>query len=47
MRLPEVDGQDLCADTLHLMGWEQDRLVAYLRLLDPQSQGGDVVIGRW
>ncbi len=42
----EVDGQDLYADTLHLMGWEQDRLVAYLRLLDPQSQGGDVVIGR-
>jgi len=28
------------------MGWEDDQLIAYLRLLDPQSQGGDVVIGR-
>ncbi|MFJ4345889.1 GNAT family N-acetyltransferase [Pseudomonas sp. NPDC089401] len=42
----EVDGQDLAGDTLHLMGWQDDRLVAYLRLLDPQSQQGDVVIGR-
>ena len=28
------------------MAWQDDKLVAYLRLLDPQSQGGDVVIGR-
>lgn len=42
----EVDGLDLCGDTLHLMGWQGDQLVAYLRLLDPQSHGGDVVIGR-
>ncbi|SDZ46751.1 GNAT family N-acetyltransferase [Pseudomonas sp. NFIX28] len=42
----EVDGQDLEGDTCHLMAWENDRLVAYLRLLDPISQGGDVVIGR-
>lgn len=42
----EVDGQDLRGDTLHLMGWDGDRLVAYLRLLDPQSQDGEVVIGR-
>lgn len=42
----EVDGQDLTGDTQHLMGWRDDQLVAYLRLLDPQSQGGDVVIGR-
>ncbi|MNG83695.1 putative acyltransferase [compost metagenome] len=42
----EIDGQDLTGDTLHLMGWQDDQLVAYLRLLDPQSQGGDVVIGR-
>ena len=42
----EVDGQDLTGDTLHLMAWQEDKLVAYLRLLDPQSQGGDVVIGR-
>ncbi|WP_248795192.1 GNAT family N-acetyltransferase [Pseudomonas sp. MWU13-2105] len=42
----EVDGRDLEGDTCHLMGWCDDRLVAYLRLLDPMSQGGDVVIGR-
>jgi len=42
----EVDGQDLSGDTVHLMAWQDDKLVAYLRLLDPQSQGGDVVIGR-
>jgi ElaA protein len=43
---PDLDGQDLEGDTHHLMGWDNDQLVAYLRLLDPQSQGGDVVIGR-
>ena len=43
---PDLDGQDLDGDTYHLMGWEDDQLKAYLRLLDPQSQGGDVVIGR-
>lgn len=42
----EVDGQDLVGDTLHLMGWQEGKLAAYLRLLDPQWQGGDVVIGR-
>ncbi|MCO1623151.1 GNAT family N-acetyltransferase [Pseudomonas putida] len=42
----EVDGQDLTGDTFHLMAWHKDKLVAYLRLLDPQSQGGDVVMGR-
>ncbi|MDD1140523.1 GNAT family N-acetyltransferase [Pseudomonas sp. TNT2022 ID233] len=42
----DPDGQDLDGDTCHLMGWDGDHLVAYLRLLDPESQGGDVVIGR-
>ncbi|MDB5983982.1 MAG: family N-acetyltransferase [Pseudomonas sp.] len=42
----DVDGQDLEGDTCHVMGWENDQLVAYLRLLDPIQQGGDVVIGR-
>ncbi|WP_347902437.1 GNAT family N-acetyltransferase [Pseudomonas purpurea] len=42
----DLDEQDLDGDTCHLMGWDGDRLVAYLRLLDPTSQGGDVVIGR-
>ncbi|MBX9406698.1 GNAT family N-acetyltransferase [Pseudomonas baetica] len=43
---PDLDGQDLEGDTYHLMGWDKGQLVAYLRLLDPESQGGDVVIGR-
>ncbi|MBC3206866.1 GNAT family N-acetyltransferase [Pseudomonas sp. SWRI111] len=43
---PDLDGQDLEGDTHHLMGWEDDQLMAYLRLLDPESQGGDVIIGR-
>ncbi|NWB93332.1 GNAT family N-acetyltransferase [Pseudomonas agarici] len=42
----EVDGLDLEGDTCHLMGWQDDRLTAYLRLLDPPSPSGDVVIGR-
>jgi ElaA protein len=42
----DIDGQDLEGDTCHLMAWDGDRLVAYLRLLDPEQQGGDVVIGR-
>ncbi|HGM5581635.1 TPA: GNAT family N-acetyltransferase [Pseudomonas putida] len=42
----EVDGQDLVGDTLHLMGWQEGKLIAYLRLLDPQAHNGDVVIGR-
>ena len=42
----EVDGQDLLGDTCHLLAWQGDELVAYLRLLDPQRHAGDVVIGR-
>ncbi|MDH4870860.1 GNAT family N-acetyltransferase [Pseudomonas sp. BN515] len=42
----DVDGQDLEADTCHVMAWEDGALLAYLRLLDPTTQGGDVVIGR-
>ncbi|MND97362.1 putative acyltransferase [compost metagenome] len=42
----DIDGQDLEGDTCHLMGWQDGELVAYLRLLDPETQGGDVVIGR-
>lgn len=42
----DVDGQDLSGDTCHLLAWQDDALLAYLRLLDPATQGGDVVIGR-
>lgn len=43
---PDVDGQDLSGDTCHLLAWQNGTLLAYLRLLDPATQGGDVVIGR-
>lgn len=42
----DVDGQDLQGDTCHLMAWQEQQLVAYLRLLDPSRHGGDVIIGR-
>ena len=42
----EVDGRDLEGDTCHLLGWQGNELVAYLRLLDPALNQGDVVIGR-
>jgi len=42
----EVDGLDLQGDTRHLLGWDGNQLVAYLRLLDPALNDGDVVIGR-
>ncbi|MGE8499176.1 MAG: GNAT family N-acetyltransferase [Pseudomonas sp.] len=42
----EVDGLDLQADTCHLLAWNGDTLVAYLRLLDPSTQEGEVTIGR-
>lgn len=42
----ETDGQDLLGDTCHLLVRQDDALVGYLRLLDPQRMGGEVVIGR-
>ncbi len=42
----EVDGRDLEGDTCHLLGWRGEELVAYLRLLDPALNDGEVVIGR-
>ncbi|HSC84246.1 MAG TPA: GNAT family N-acetyltransferase [Pseudomonas sp.] len=42
----ELDGQDLCGDTCHLLAWRDGALAAYLRLLDPATQDGEVVIGR-
>lgn len=42
----DVDGQDLSADTHHLLARQDGQLPAYLRLLDPSTQGGEVVIGR-
>ncbi|SHL66595.1 GNAT family N-acetyltransferase [Phytopseudomonas punonensis] len=42
----EVDGRDLEGETCHLFGWRGDELLAYLRLLDPALNDGEVVIGR-
>lgn len=42
----ETDGQDLVGDTCHLMARDDNSLLGYLRLLDPQRMGGEVVIGR-
>ncbi|VXD04783.1 putative acyltransferase with acyl-CoA N-acyltransferase domain [Pseudomonas sp. 8Z] len=42
----ETDGQDLLGDTCHLLVRQDDVLVGYLRLLDPQRMGGEAVIGR-
>lgn len=42
----EVDGLDLLGDTCHLLAWQGDDLLAYLRLLDPAQHAGEVVIGR-
>ncbi|WP_010484446.1 GNAT family N-acetyltransferase [Pseudomonas sp. S9] len=42
----DIDGLDMQGDTLHVMAWQDDRLEAYLRLLDPARNDGHVVIGR-
>lgn len=42
----DIDGLDLQGDTTHLMGWQGERLVAYLRLLGPTGRDGEVTIGR-
>ena len=40
----ETDGQELLGDTCHLLARDDDVLVGYLRLLDPQRMNGEVVI---
>ncbi|WP_019938541.1 GNAT family N-acetyltransferase [Bordetella sp. FB-8] len=43
----DLDSQDLRGQTAHLMAWEDDRLAAYCRLLDPAyDENGEAVIGR-
>lgn len=42
----EVDGQDLLGETCHLLAWNGETLLAYLRLLDPARYAGEVLIGR-
>ena len=42
----DVDGLDLMGENRHLLGLHQDRLLAYARLLAPQSDCEPVKIGR-
>ncbi|CDF81429.1 putative acyltransferase [Pseudomonas knackmussii B13] len=42
----DIDGQDLAGDTCHLTAHEGEQMLAYLRLLDPETHSGEVVIGR-
>lgn len=43
----DMDGQDLQGRTAHLMAWENGKLAAYCRLLDPAlDENGEAVIGR-
>lgn len=43
---PELDEKDRHSDTHHLLGWENDKLVAYARLLPPGLSYPSVSIGR-
>ena len=42
----DVDGDDLTGENRHLLGWHNDRLVAYARILKSDDELQPVVIGR-
>lgn len=42
----DMDGADLTDDNQHLMVWNDQQLLGCLRLLDPATHDGEVVIGR-
>ncbi len=42
----DVDGDDLVGSNRHLLGWQDDRLVAYARILKSDEDLEPVVIGR-
>ena len=42
----DVDGDDLLGENRHLLGWKDDRLVAYARILVSEEEIEPVVIGR-
>jgi ElaA protein len=42
----DVDGDDLVGDNRHLLGWKEDQLVAYARILKSDDDLEPVVIGR-
>ncbi|ECG8258376.1 GNAT family N-acetyltransferase [Salmonella bongori] len=42
----DVDGDDLVGDNRHILGWYQDELIAYARILKSDNESDPVVIGR-
>lgn len=42
----DIDGEDLLGDNRHLLGWRDQQLVAYARLLKRQDKHMPVAIGR-
>ncbi|MGK9172126.1 GNAT family N-acetyltransferase [Yokenella regensburgei] len=42
----DVDGEDLVGDNRHLLGWQDNALVAYARILKNDDDTAPVVIGR-
>ncbi|MGF1726306.1 GNAT family N-acetyltransferase [Photobacterium nomapromontoriensis] len=43
---PDLDNHDRTADTYHLLGYRNHELVAYLRLLPPETTYPQISIGR-
>ena len=42
----DIDGDDLTGDNRHILGWKNDELVAYARILKSEDEFEPVVIGR-
>ena len=42
----DIDGDDLTGDNRHILGWKNDELVAYARILKSEEDFDPVVIGR-
>ncbi|VYU72702.1 GNAT family N-acetyltransferase [Metakosakonia massiliensis] len=42
----DVDGDDLCGENRHILGWQDEQLVAYARILKNEDELQPVVIGR-
>ena len=42
----DVDGDDLAGENRHILGWHNDELVAYARILKSDDELEPVVIGR-
>ncbi|CAM8676433.1 MULTISPECIES: GNAT family N-acetyltransferase [Leclercia] len=42
----DIDGEDLVGENRHILGWKDNRLVAYARILKSDDDFSPVVIGR-